>query len=84
MVLNYFHASNYILIMTPWESLQSNNGSLIIKQLPLIAFFILEYIYVNIYIYIYIKILMRKHKTVYKKQCKISVKCAKNVYRTIC
>ena len=68
--------------MTPWESLQSNNGSLIIKQLPLIAFFILEYIYVNIYIYI--KILMRKHKTVYKKQCKISVKCAKNVYRTIC
>ena len=70
--------------MTPWESLQSNNGSLIIKQLPLIAFFILEYIYVNIYIYIYKKILMRKHKTVYKKQCKISVKCAKNVYRTIC
>ena len=70
--------------MTPWESLQSNNGSLIIKQLPLIAFFILEYIYVNIYIYIYRKILMRKHKTVYKKQCKISVKCAKNVYRTIC
>ena len=30
--------------MTPWESLlQSNNGSSIIKQLALIAFFILEY-----------------------------------------
>ena len=33
--------------MTPWESLlQSNNGSSIIKQLVLIAFFILEYIYI--------------------------------------
>ena len=44
--------------MTPWESLlQSNNGSSIIKQLALIAFFILEYyIYKYIYIYIYIYI----------------------------
>ena len=33
--------------MTPWESLlQSNNGSSIIKQLALIGFFILEYIYI--------------------------------------
>ena len=33
--------------MTPWESLlQSNNGSSIIKQLALIALFILEYIYI--------------------------------------
>ena len=37
--------------MTPWESLlQSNNGSSIIKQLALIAFFILEYIYIYIYV----------------------------------
>ena len=36
--------------MAPWESLlQSNNGSSIIKQLPLIAFFILEYIYILSY-----------------------------------
>ena len=36
--------------MTPWESLlQSNNESSIIKQLPLIAFFILEYIYILSY-----------------------------------
>ena len=41
--------------MTHWESLlQSNNGSSIIKQLALIAFFILEYIYIYIYIYIFI------------------------------
>ena len=54
LVLNYFHASDYIFIMTPWESLlQSNNGSSIIKQLALTAFFILEYIYIYIYIYIY-------------------------------
>ena len=40
-----------ILIMTPWESLlQSNNGSLIINQLALIALVILEYIYIYIYI----------------------------------
>ena len=53
LVLNHFHALDYILIMTPWESLlQSNNGSSIIKQLALIAFFILEYIYIYIYIYI--------------------------------
>ena len=39
--------------MTHWESLlQNNNGSSIIKQLALIAFFILEYIYIYIYIYI--------------------------------
>ena len=44
-MLNHSHASDYIFIMTPWESwLQSNNGSSIIKQLALIAFFILEYI----------------------------------------
>ena len=31
--------------MTPWESLlKSNNGSSIIKQLALIAFFVVEYI----------------------------------------
>ena len=43
--------------MTPWESLlQSNNGSSIIKQLALKAFFILEYIYIYIYNYIYIYI----------------------------
>ena len=36
--------------MTPWESLlQSNNGSSIIKQLALIVFFILEYIYILSY-----------------------------------
>ena len=36
--------------MTPWESLlQSNNGSSIIKQLALIAFFILEYIQILSY-----------------------------------
>ena len=41
--------------MTPWESLlQSNNGSSIIKQLALIAFFILVCMYIYIYIYIYI------------------------------
>ena len=35
--------------MTPWESLlQSNNGLSIIKQLALIAFFFLEYIYISI------------------------------------
>ena len=45
LVLNHFHASDYIFIMTPWESLlKSNNGSSIIKQLALIAFLILEYI----------------------------------------
>ena len=53
MVLNHFHASDYIFIMTPWETLsQSNNGSSIIKQLPLIVSFILEYIYIYIYIYV--------------------------------
>ena len=47
LVLNDFHASDYIFIMTPWESLlQSNNGSSIIKQLVLITFFILQYIYI--------------------------------------
>ena len=36
--------------MTPWESLlQSNSGSSIIKQLALIALFILEYIYILSY-----------------------------------
>ena len=56
LVLNHFHASDYIFVMTPWESLlQSNNGSSIIKQLALITFFILEYISI-IYIYIYIYI----------------------------
>ena len=41
-----------IFITTPWESLlQSNNGSLINKQLALLAFFILEYIYIYIYIH---------------------------------
>ena len=36
--------------MTPWESLlQINNGSSIIKQWALIAFFILEYIYILSY-----------------------------------
>ena len=50
LVLNHFHASDYIFIMTPWKSLlQSNNGSSIIKQLALIAFFILEYIYIYIH-----------------------------------
>ena len=45
MVLNHFYASDYIFIMTPRESLlQSNNGSSIIKQLALIAFFVVEYI----------------------------------------
>ena len=57
LVLNYFHASDYIFIMAPWESLsQGNNGSSIIKQLALIAIYILEYIYVYIYIHIYINI----------------------------
>ena len=51
LVLNHFHASDYIFIMTPWESLlQSNNGSSIIKQLALIAFFRLIS---SLYIYIY-------------------------------
>ena len=50
LVLNHFHASDYIFIMTPWESLlESNNGSSIIKQLALIAFFTLEYIYILSY-----------------------------------
>ena len=49
-MLNHFHASDYIFIMTPWESLlQNNNGSSIIKQVALIAFFILEYIYLLSY-----------------------------------
>ena len=53
-MLNHFHASDYIFIMTPLEFLsESNNGSLIIKQLALIALFILEYIYIHIYIYMY-------------------------------
>ena len=44
LVLNHVYVLDYIFIMTPWESLlQSNNGLLIIKQLALIAFFILEY-----------------------------------------
>ena len=60
LVLNHFHTPDYIFIMTPWESLlESNNGSSIIKQLVLIAFFILVYIYIYIYIYIF-KILTRK------------------------
>ena len=54
MVLNHFHASDYIFIMTPWESLlQSNNGLLMIKQLALIAFFILVCVCVCVCIYIY-------------------------------
>ena len=40
--------------MTPWESLlQSNNESSMIKQMALIAFFILEYIYIYIYVCMY-------------------------------
>ena len=55
LVLNHFHASDYIFIMTPWESLlQSNNESSMIKQMALIAFFILEYIYIYICMYVYI------------------------------
>ena len=66
LVLNYFHASDYIFIMTPWESLsQGNNGSSIIKQLALIAFFILEYIYVYIYIHIYINIYVYIYMYIY-------------------
>ena len=50
-MLNHFDASDYMFIMAPWEPLlQTNNGLSIIKQLALIAFFILEH---NIYIYIY-------------------------------
>ena len=41
----FIHASDYIFIMTPWESLlQSNNGSSIIKQLALRHFFKISYI----------------------------------------
>ena len=52
LVLNHFHASDYVFIITPWESmLQSNNGSSIIKQLALISFLILEYIYILSYLH---------------------------------
>ena len=64
-MLNHFHASDYIFIMTSWESLlQSNNESLIIKQLVLIAFFILD-------IYIYIIYIYSKEET--KKNYKFAV-----------
>ena len=58
LVLNHFHAIDYIFIMTPWDSLlQSNNGSSIIRQLALIAFFILEYIYIYIYTHLYLELI---------------------------
>ena len=65
---NDFHAADYIFIMTPWESLlQSNDGSLIIKQLALIAFFILEYICIYVYIYIYLSLSLSLYIYTYTK-----------------
>ena len=55
MVLVHFYIAVYILVMKPCESfLLAKNGLSKLKQLALITFLLLEYIYIYIHIYIYI------------------------------
>ena len=52
MVLVHFYIAVYILVMKPCESfLLAKNGLSKLKQLALITFLLLEYIYIYIYMY---------------------------------
>ena len=54
MVLVHFYIAVYILVMKPCESfLLAKNGLSKLKQLALITFLLLEYIYIYMYFQIY-------------------------------